>query len=240
MKKLILILLLFLYIWANWNTDVYADTLSGMRTKIRETIRDKGPSSTEYRFSDTTLNNWLNEAQIRIIKETHCMSTRYTIYTITGTREYELPANYLEMEKAYIVNSDSTNTYTRLNRTEIDILDKSLLEWEDADNNEPTDYYVRTTSYNVVIGLFPEPDLLHSGTGYLRLDFIIKIGTMSADGDIPFNGVSYMYPYHYMLIDYTIAKCLRIGLSIADWVDALKKDLLKNTDKIGKLKFRRR
>lgn len=216
--------------------------LSELRTEVRYLINDNGTSDT-YAFTDSILNYWINEAHRQVLKDSLATRHRANITTVLGQREYTLATDLMEMVAVYIVNSDSTSTYKRIAQAEIDTLDEEKPFWEDADNAEPVQYYIRPTTYSVVIGLYPEPDSDHAGTNYLRYDYIPTPPTLSSDTDEPFYGLDYLEPYEDAIVYYAVHRALRS----ADWLTVyktriaeMKKDINMVYDKITQIKYRGR
>jgi hypothetical protein len=239
MRKLFYIFLIFIV------GSLNATTFVNLENDVRELIRDTSTGSGERAYSQTTIQRWLNEAQTKMItylKMSDDIPTRrYTIDTVTGTREYDLPPTFLEEKKVWIVNSASTNTYERIDFTTINKLDKTQ-GWEDSDNGEPTDYYIRYTTDSVQIGLYPEPDGDHSGLGYLRIDYVPKFDDMVLSTSTPFNDLEHLRPYHDALVYYACFMATRD----VNWykmfievMDRCRADLNKHDDFRGKVRITR-
>ena len=240
MKKILIWISLFLLICLS--VSYSATTLSEVRNAVRQQINDTGPTSSEYYFSDTTLNYWINEAQLKIIKKCLCVETRTHITTSSTTfpNEYILPATFLEILRVYIINTSSANrtSYLRLSQTNYNRLDKDSSAWDDAGFSTPSEYYIRYTTYSVLIGLYPPPDEDHAGTDFLRIDYVKFFSDMSSDSDEIFNGLKYLEPYQDLLVDYTVAKCKGDTKYIAIWelqLKELRTDIINNPDKRGRI-----
>lgn len=239
MKKIILSIIIIL--WINLS---YADTLADLRNKIRYKIRDTGPQDV-YRRTDTELNYWLNEAQREIVNGLknydNFVTLEYDITTTTTSAAgYAMPSNFNEMRRVYIINKSSSNrtSYTKLLYTEYAALDKNQTAWDDVDRDEPTHYFLEYTTSSVILHLYPLVDVSHAGTDWLKTYYIPKMYDMSLSTDIPFNGLSYLTPYHGMLADYGVAKCSR-NISSLDMltliIERIKSDLKIILDRKGKL-----
>lgn len=243
-KKLKLIIVLVLL-----SINCYADTLSEIRTKVRERIRDNGPSGVQ-KYSDTVIKNWINEGQInafRILEQTNesVLTRRYTFDTSTMTNEYTLPTNFIEMKRVYMMYTSTSNrtSYLRLDKTKIDALDRRILSWEDSTADEPREYFLRYTTYSVILGLDVYPNSDYAGTDFLRIDYIPLFDDLSSDTDEPFNGVSFLKPFHSLLVDYAEYKCTGNPKAQSDYVaklELLRQDLIKNTDQKGRFRPVRR
>ena len=241
MKKLILVFLLI----SGLSGLVYSDTLSSLREKARFILKDTGPSSSEYTYTDTELNYWLNDAQRKVVNRmkshNNFITRRFHITTdSTTTAGYSLPSDFNEMRRVWTINTSSSvrTSYTKIMLTDFAKLDKDQTPWDDVDRDEPTNYYLSYTTYNVTIHLYPMVDTTHTGTDYLRIDYIPNFADMSADGDNPFNNLSFMVNYHDLLIHYTIFKCLKSieWLNIFEaGITLLNKDLNIIHDRKGKI-----
>lgn len=233
MKKILVVILILLCMG-----HAKADTLSELRAKARYRLRDTGNSDT-YKHPNAEIDYWLNEAQRKVIKRVMPVESRTHIDTSSTTfpNEYDLPSNFLEIKRAYIINISSTNrtSYERLNQYSISDLDQYSRAWDDADVGTPTDYYIRYTSYSVVIGLYPPPDSSHTGTNFLRVDYVLQMDDLSATSDEAFNGLKYLEPYNDLLVEYAVAMCEK-NLEYLQLFEIklknLEKDILSNPDDV--------
>ena len=230
MKKLLLFLTICLLA-----SNVFASTLSEIRTRIRLRLRDNGTSET-YIYTDANLLDWINEAHGIIINRVLPVKTRTHINT-SSTRnpnEYSLPSDFVKIDHAYIINTSSSNrtSYSKLDRKPIRRLADETKVWDDITSGTPTSYYLRYTTSSVLIGLSPFPNAAHAGTKYLRVDYTPRIAALTSS-DEPFYGLDYLEGFQYMLEDYTIAKARNdfgyLKLFDAD-IEKMKNDLLDIVD----------
>ena len=82
-----------------------ADTLAELTTKVRQIIKDEGATGSQL-YSDASIKNYLNEGMRRVVSKTKAVLVEYNITTSTlaTNNEYSLPADFVETDRAYIVN----------------------------------------------------------------------------------------------------------------------------------------
>jgi len=188
-------------------------TLSGVRSEVRQSLKDTGPTSDEYYWSDTYLNAKINIVQDRIAAYCRINETQYSTYTVAEQREYALPTDVLVITRVKYSIISSTNVdsgvYKRLSAVTLGGLDNKVsVNWENTPDGLPTRYYKRAGK----IGLYPTPSAVYASThSVLQVDYVKRPDTLSSDSSVPFDGVSSAYPYHYMIARGVVALCRGVG-----------------------------
>ncbi len=196
-KYVILLFLLFFYINVSYSKD-----LSTIRSGIREKLKDNQSNTQQRRKSDTVLNRYINDAQRVITTETHCISSTTYTTTTSGTANYSLPSNFItEIRISYSTGTGAT-AYKRLEKMDFSRLDIDTPDWESTATGQPIQYYLS----NRLIYLYPAPNATWAGTNRLKIDFSRFPADLSADTDIPYDGVTDLYPYHDLIIFYVLAQ----------------------------------
>lgn len=210
-----------------------ADTLAELTTKVRVIINDEGAVDSR-KYSDATIKNFLNEGMRRVVAKTKSVLVEYNITTSTlaTNNEYSLPSDFVETDRVYIINKSTSNreSYTRIGRVDIDALDNTSLAWGDASRNRPSNYYIRETSSTVTIGVYPPVSTAYAGTDWLKVYYIPVITSMSATTDEPFNGLSYLEDYHYILVDYAVYRTTKN----IEWLKVFDAQLTEMKSEVGK------
>lgn len=236
-------------------TSGFCYNLGQLRNHIRLLVKDTNSDTTKRRWSDAILNERINIAQDEVIKYTRCLESRITMDTVANTKEYQLPANCVVVERVaysiytstYGVNS-STAGYKRLIYVTIAGKDKDVLSgWEATSASNPTEYYIRGST---IIGLHPTPSSSYAGSNRLQIDYTINASSMTNDTDIPFNGSNQLYNYHSIIMSHVVAYCKYDENdlnSFSLWLqkfnaecEFMRKDILNIPDRYGQqIKFGR-
>lgn len=181
MRPLLLVLLLA--------SPVRAITLSTLRGDCRVLVQDAG--STRYRFSDAQMLRFLNEGQKDLVQFAKPIRKAYQFELVSGTTYYSTPSDFLSVERL-------TRSYQVLREESIKSLDKTQ-QWQTV-GGLPISYYVNHSSRSL-IGFYPFPSST-SSTGTIRMEYNAQATDLSSDSDQPFNGISELQPYGYLLAFY--------------------------------------
>lgn len=189
MKKRLLFLTLLVF-----GSTAHAVTLSQLRTNARLLIKDT--STSRQRYTDTQINNFINEAQRDVINNTWALSKNTSITLVLGTTYYTVPTDLIGIQRI---------TYERRNIPETSLIkqdgDFSNSSWETS--NGPPRFYFQDPSQTTKIGVFPWPQNSAS-TGTLRMIYYAQAVDLSADSDVPFNSEVRFTPYQDVL-EYFVA-----------------------------------
>ena len=191
-----------------------AATLSEIRDDVRLQIGDSSSNASNRRWGPTLLNFRINEIQNNICEKTRCIITRISTPTVSGQREYTYPADIVApIRLAYVISNSSPPAYKALTRYSIAGLDNENASWESSPSGLPTKYYERGQKY----GLQPIPSSVYASTYALQIDYYCRASSLTADGDVPFNGDVLLTPYHKLLILGTVIWCRSdMGLNSSD------------------------
>lgn len=176
---------------------VEALPLSSIRSAVRSRLRDTAADVSYQRYSDATIDEFINEGQRDFVSKTLLMSGTTVFGLTSGTIEYDLPADYLSSIRVTISSRV-------LEQVSIGGLDSNSSDWTIA-TSTPTRYYVTphssATSYR--IGFIAKPSV--TTTGSVRMFYYQQATDLSSDTDVPFGGRYQYVPYHPALIDYASA-----------------------------------
>jgi hypothetical protein len=206
MRKYIVILLVFMTVQvchaANaWNLGI-------LRGELRQMLRDT--DSANYRWSSTLLNERFAMAEEEFCRRTLAVKTQNYIVTVTSQTEYAMPGGWLKtdrMARAIKPLRTSTTRYTEIDYVTVTWLDsdKGRPFFEDAAPDIPQRFYINLNTQK--IGLDPPPNKQYTGTNLIKHEYTIASSSMSADSDVPFDNVPYLYTYHKGLIFYVLSLC---------------------------------
>ncbi len=193
LKNLVLAAVAFITL----SSVVEALPLSSLRSAVRSRLRDTAADVSYQRYSDATLDGFINEGQRDFVSKTLLMSGTTIFGLIQGEIEYDLPADYLSSIRVTI----SSRTLTQVS---ISGLDQEGMNWTIA-TSTPTKYYVTPHSNptNYRIGFNPKPST--TSVNSVQMFYYQQATDLSADSDVPFAGRFQYVPYHPALIDYAAA-----------------------------------
>lgn len=227
MKKLIISLLLVTVI----SVQGYCLSRGEIRSLIRQTLNDTHRISNIQRYSNTFLNQQINNVQKEIVRYTNCISSTYYITTSSDVQEYNLPGNYLESERVSYHISSTTNTFKKLEYVKQTGLDTDNSNWENYSSGLPSKYYIVIRGNVRKIGFYFKPSSTYAGTNYAKLEFYCEADDMDSDNDIPFNGLTHLYTFHNLIVTGVMSKFdkgyiqeYQIGLNAMDNTLANKPD----------------
>lgn len=173
--------------------SLFALTLREIRTEVRTLMTVKGEMGTN--LYNNYLTSIINEGQRQaVIENRPIIKSSQTLLSV-GTTFYVLPSDFLQMSRVSL-------NYDVLDEVTPEALDKTD-GWQET-GSLPTHYFINFAT-RTKIGMYPFPSS-SSSTGTLRYDYFAMAQDLSADADVPFNGITEMAPYHYMLVYFTAAR----------------------------------
>ena len=180
-------------------SPAYCRTLTQLEGDSRILARDAG-SNTRQRFSNSEIDNFLNEGAREAISRTRCIERSFTFQLTRGVTYYALPTDYLTARRV-------TRGNLALSELTPAALDGRSRGWEVA-TGKPTYYFVNWSSRGLV-GFTPFPTQA-ADTDTVKMDYFAMTQAMSASSDTPFNGISEFTDYHQMLPYYAAARMTAI------------------------------
>ena len=166
-----------------------ARQLSDLRSDVRVLIGDSGNISARYRFSDTQVDDFLNECQRDAIAQAMPLVRSSSFELVAGTTYYGLgSSNFIALKRVTWRN----RVLTEISPTKLDM----TKEWEEV-SGAPQNYFM-TFASRTVIGIYPFP-ADSTSTGTVKVEFYAQADALSATTDQPFNGVREFYPVHHAL-----------------------------------------
>lgn len=211
MKKLLSLIILL-----GMTVSGYARTYQNVIDNVRVKLRDTGPTSDEYRYSNEDMVRAINtiEEELIVFTSPKEFRTSYSTTTVADTALYDLPSDILEtIRVAYYIPS-ATSTFERLDYTTIEKLDKTYNNWENKNSGKPEDYYY----YGNQVGLYPAPSATYSTTTWntLKIDYLYNptdVTTATVTNTI-FDGNAKLYPYSKVLEAGVIMELTNSGIDL--------------------------
>ena len=184
MKKYIVFLLALFC-----STSVFALDFGTLKTLSRALARDPIPSNGSPRVSEVIVSSYVNIAQDEIAMFSWCNEAIATIPIVKGQREYNYVADMVAPERVALDG-------VLVPATSIAKLDQKDSTWQSAiATATPTQYYANPGLG--VIGFDTYPDTTTDKN--ITVTYIQKPSPMINDSDIPFNGQTRLYPFHYTI-----------------------------------------
>lgn len=171
-------------------------TLSELRSKLK---RDHPEVQG---FTDAQLNTELNEGQLEIAYLTDCLPTEANFNITADTETYALStiaSDFLKIDREgglQIKTLVSNTQFDRMTYRSMEELDEMYPGWRDQASSAPHSYFQRGNN----IHIFPKFSSAVTNGG--RIYFLEKPDTMSSDSSEPFNGASYLTPFHKVIVLY--------------------------------------
>lgn len=171
--------------------------LSDIRAMVRIRLRDSANDVSFQRFTDATVDSFINESQRDFVSKTLLMSNTTDFGLTAGQIEYDLPSDYLTSIRVTISSQVLT-------QTSISALDQDATNWTIA-TSTPTEYYVtaNTSSTTYRIGFYPKPSVTSVNT--VHMFYYQQAQDLVANTDVPFGSKNQFVPYHLALVDYATA-----------------------------------
>lgn len=168
----------------------FADTRSGMETKVRLLINDKViPGVTPY-FPTATISDLFNVAQYEVVDLTWCLVFEQKISLTANVTYYSLNTDVFAVFRVKVGT-------TSLDSISVKTLDADYPNWENTAGT-PERYFIKipTHTNNMMIGFHPISD--STQTAYVNYAEIVD--EMTTGSNIPFNSRRRLYSYHYLLV----------------------------------------
>jgi hypothetical protein len=174
-------------------------------------------------YNISTRLDQMNQAQRELNDETRAIVGTTDITVVSGTRDYDLPADFLTFstEQPYFV--DSAGQYHAVEVTDVDLMARRYQRWQDesAHVGLPTHLVVR----NGTLTLYPTPN--QGGT--LTVPYVVEPTELAEMDDEPFNGLSHLNRFAPALA-YKVAFVNAIGR--APQIAAMFQDLYERQERL--------
>lgn len=173
-------------------------TLQDMRDEVRVLAMDTG---SRLRFSTSTIDDYLNQAQKNAILEAKPIRRSENFELVAGTTYYDLAADrFFQLERVTVRQRDIYEI------TPVALARKSK-EWENS-TGLPTHYFIDFAS-RTKVGFYPVPESSAS-TGTVRYSYYALAKDLSAASDEPFDGIQELGHHHYLLVLYAAFRLVAI------------------------------
>jgi hypothetical protein len=143
-------------------------------------------------FTETNVQDAIQVAQERFVKDTKCLKDVQTTTIVAGTYEYDLPTDILDVTRV----SHNGLKLERVSEYDLDV-------WKDtnwaADTGTPRKYYIDLDPDNLVIRVYPIP--VAADVSYSLIIEYIKIPPeLTLTTSVPFNGNTLLSPYTMSIV----------------------------------------
>ena len=175
----------------------HALTLSDIQTAVRRNMRDTATDSTLQRYSDAILLDYINEEQKQLVNLTWCVEASTSYVLVAGTVYYDLPTDWLAI--SYVTFTDTSNNVVWLEEWSERKMYQQDASFEANSTGEPVKYFTRSpTTTAPQIAYVPIPT--SASTGTVTVAYISQATDLASASDVPFNGFTSLYPYHYSIV----------------------------------------
>jgi hypothetical protein len=176
------------------------------RGTLRSTIRLLLGETTAQFWTNTILNQWIEDAMLDICLKTKCNKNTGYITTVESTKEYTLSTyitDFLDVAgPVRIYDGDNSMWRQKMRGTSQDEMDLEYTGWErtDTSDGEPILYWYDKELDKFWI--YPGPSDRYSGSDYLKVPYARKpaaTATDSSEPDVP-------ETLYQGIIEYTVAR----------------------------------
>ena len=177
----------------------YGMTVAEILSRVRVNLKDQSVATDRQQFNDTSLIQYLNDGQREANVLAWLLQDIYTITLVSGTREYNLPADFLSTSRVLHNN-------LKLEQTSLDQLDADSKGWLAATGTTPQKYYLYRATYTL-IGFYPRP--LSPTVTSVLVYYIKQPQEITLTSETPWNGWYSLTPYHSALVYYITYRAFR-------------------------------
>ena len=185
----------FIFLFLLFNAHpIFARTLSQLQSDTRSLVSDA--NSNRQLFTNQQITDFLNAGQKFAINQTWCLAQNVQFQLSIGTTYYAVPNDFLAINRL-------TLNGLILNQESPAALDSKSEGWQ-LSSGIPTYYFIDFSSSNYV-GFTPVP-VDSTSTGTISMDYYQQPTDMVNPTDEPFNGVTSMQGYGYILPYYAASQ----------------------------------
>ena len=181
-------------------------TLSEIRTEVR--LRIKDTSTTRQRFSDTQINNIINQTHRDVVNLVWPIHKTQTISLVANTTYYTLASDLIQIER---LRYDNRNL-DEVTPTKLDS-DYENSRWREL-SGIPKAYF-QEPGQPEQIGFYPYPNGNTGSTEDAILTYFAQANDLSSDSDEPFNAIDRYLGYSDLLIYEPVYKIFLIEGELA-------------------------
>lgn len=187
-----------------------AMTRSELRDEVRRGIRDTATDTDLRRYSDTTLNAYLEEAQRALVNDTWCLEG-YTSGSLSANTTYYTSVSTAAIAiKLVRFTAHTTNNVRLLKERSKKSVYEQNPDWAKT-AGAPNEYfatYSESGATNIVLGMVPPPATASTGT--IHVTWVAQADPFGSDASEALNGMTKLKPYHWALVYHVIEKIDRI------------------------------
>lgn len=166
-----------------------------IRTEIISTMRQESPDITERVLSDVQCNTMLIQGNLDVCTKTRCIYDDFSFNSEVGISSYDLTS---KIPKFYDIDEYPGGGVNyddqRITKSTIAELDSDDPGWRNSSNGIPQKYFRR--------GKWLKFDIAPDEVKSIIISAIIIPDQFNDDNISPFNGLTYLEPFHYSLVLY--------------------------------------
>lgn len=165
------------------------------RSEIIAKFRQENPEGSTNVVSDSVLNSWLETGNIEIATSARLVRSSTGISTVVDQSTYNLTN---EITKFYDIDEFPGGGVVydnkRIDLVSLSGLDEEQPNWRNQSSGRVRKYY----RDNQFLILYPAPDEVKT----LIVHTVLIADSFDDDNKLPFNELSYLEPFHYILVLY--------------------------------------
>lgn len=191
--------------------------------EITVAVQRQFGDDTEAQITAADIMRWANEAQLEIARKTDALLTSTTIPSVIGTAEYNLPVDFLRVDRVSYNGAS-------LPRTTVRDLDRTFPNRNVTPvvNATPTRYFVRRKR----VGVYPSPDSVK--------DITVEYTARPADLTVPGSISTLPVEFHPDIVRFCLARAYELdgdatqsGKIMAEFTERLAFDLDEATNPVA-------
>jgi hypothetical protein len=179
---------------------VHSFTLGDIKTEVRRITDDRADPGIDY--TDANIVSIINQVQRDVVNQTWCVNKSTTITLSVATTYYATPTDFINVYQVAFKNA--SGRWINLEEVSERAERQSNPDFE-RQPGSPTRYFLRQNSTGLEMGVLPVPSS-STTTGTIRADYYAIPTDLSANTDVPFNGLVHLLPYQEVLIYGTVAQ----------------------------------
>ena len=216
----------------------HALTLSDIETQIRRNVHDTSSDSTLQTYTDSVIDAWINDAQREIVSLTWCIQTSTSYVLTAATTYYAVPTDFIAVVPGKALFLDNGGQQYQLQEFSEAKVYQTDPDFEQTSSGPPTYYFTRfpgDTDDSLEIAYLPVPTATSTGT--VTLFYYNRPTDLSSDSDVPFEGFTHLYPYHYGIVYHVVARIKALEQKMEQstyWMKEFERVVTTMADRLGR------
>ena len=174
-------------------SNVFGLTLLEIRDEVRLRIKDVGVGGQRQRFTDTQLNEFINQTHRDVVNVTWAVKKSVTIVLAANTTFYSMPTDFITVDRLVFDNRN-------FEEVSVQGLDSRFNNADWRTTPGAPEIYFRDEQKPDQIGFYPFPDDDGTSTGTVVMGYFAIAPDMTSDSDEPFDAINRLQQYSDLMI----------------------------------------